>query len=767
MKHLSRTAKLLVVSALLTACWVVALAAYLDLAIFSARRTALFAVLIALVCFGIIFLVLRLLQAGLGNISRREGVVYLLLAVAMGGITLTFSPHPIRAMEIFPQRIHVESRNAPDCQPAVLAGFLSQGEFVSYNSFSIQGWQRQNNLLIAQPGQNAWSWQGFSSDVVLTFTGNANGCPVQITHGSETIVYDTIPAAAPDILVHLTFNQPAWVEWLTRLALILSLTSFFLGCILALRRVFSTSDVPQHQPWLLPNERVYLIICAAAALAAFYLATRQFGLFIVGDSTSYFSAGRSLAAGEGYIMYDGEAYDWWPPMPALLVAAGFLQKIIPLDGYLVTVNAILFTLNSAGWLLLLFALFPALNRPLLTAFVLIASFSRPLLGSSVFLLSEASFVVPITWGFVFLLRYFRTRSVNDVIAFCLCVELVTLSRYIGITFVLAAALMIFLFVRGGFFRRGLHAAAAGLFSSMMMIFWILRNRALSGSFTGWRTPAWYSFSENLQLTINTVAGWFAPRLTFLGAVLLVAPLILFIVWFIATHKDRLHPDTAPAETKTAASMVIFILVYCVYLLVSLSIVSNARIGDRLLAPIFVSLFSVIIFLINGIRWRLFAARSIAAPALTAILILSISFSGVSNLLTLAKTPVITHYDRISLYSLRGDQVLAYLKENPLKGDLPVYSNCPYCLVQFLKYYNVLIYADVKHTKTYLNSEKEPFYLVWMARTDMLAASEGGRSRKEGSYFSPLTDPAAFSDGEFSLTPLLENADGGVYLVTPR
>jgi hypothetical protein len=260
-------------------------------------------------------------------------------------------------------------------------------------------------------------------------------------------------------------------------------------------------------------------------------------------------------------------------------------------------NAILMMLTMIGWQILILSIFPTLNRLLLAILGLIVAISSAILGSSVYVLSEPGFVLSIIWGFVFLFRFFKTNSVNDAIAFCLCVELATLFRYIGLTVVLAEMLIIFVFIKGNFLQRSLSAMAAGLFSSLMGLFWVARNYYLDGSATGTRSSAWVTFQDNIELTIKTFSGWFAPHKPILVIVLLAACLAFLIYKLVTSRNQYRQLYALPPDLKIVASMVFFILIYCLFLCVSLSIVENAPIGDRLLAPVILPLLTVIVFLI--------------------------------------------------------------------------------------------------------------------------------------------------------------------------
>ena len=728
--------------------------------------------LIWLAFFLAVFLVLFFLEPIFKSMTLRDWYFYLPLSLAMGLITLTFSPKAIQAAELLPHRIHVTAINTEpaECEPVVLSSFISNGEFVSYNGLGIQGWERQEKSLVSKSVLNSWLWRGFTRDLVMTFKGQPKSCAVKITEDGKSTTYELTKTPPQDIIVHLSLVQPEWVQWVTLLSLALGLSSFFLFSIAIFRLIWKHNGVEEkfeRLQWCLPKDRIILVVIALGALFAFYFATRQFGLFLVGDSTSYYSAGRSLAAGEGYIMYDGDYYDWWPPLYATFIAGGFIQKVVPVDVYLRLMNAILFMLTMIGWQILILSVFPTLNRLLLTILGLIVAISSAILGSYVYVLSEPGFVLSSIWVFVFLFRFFKTNSINDAIAFCLCVELATLFRYIGLTVVLAEMLIIFVFIKGNFLQRSLSAMTAGLFSSLMGIFWVLRNFILSDSATGLRTPAWVTFQDNIELTINTFSGWFVPHKPILVIVLLAGSLGFFTYQFVTSRKQYPFFCALPPEMKIVAGMVFFFLIYCLYLCVSLSIVENASIGDRLLAPVILPLLTLILFLIDKIHWGSYLKQKILKSSILTLLIISMAFPGVRNLISLAKTPIITRYDRISLNSLQNDQVLAYLKENPLNNSLLVYSNCPYCLNYFLKYYNAVLFNGESYTREYLQNAQEPFYLVWFSRTDMTPETKNGVLRKERTYISERINLNDLADRHFALTSIINYWDGGIYLVAPQ
>ncbi|MBI9044761.1 MAG: hypothetical protein JEZ06_09765 [Anaerolineaceae bacterium] len=642
---------------------------------------------------------------------------------------------------------------------------------MSYNTFQIEGWNRQDTHLISNHTMNSWYWKGFSRNVVLVFLGQPNSCPVEISEDGKPTTYELSSNTTQEILVHLPLVQPDWVRWITRVSLFLTLANFFLFAIAFLRLVLKQNgenSPSERLPWCPPSDRISLIIIAIGTLIAFYFATQQFGLFLVGDSTSYFSGGRSLAAGEGYIMYDGDHFDWWPPLYATLIGGGFFQKVISVDIYIRCLNAIFYMLTMVGWQMLVLSVFPSMNRLLLTSLGLVVAFSCPILKSYVHMLSEPGFVLAIIWTFVFLFRFLKTRNINDIIAFCLFVELATLFRYIGLTVVLAEVLIIFVFIKGNFLKRCLSAIAVGLFSSLMEIFWIFHNFSVSDSSTGLRTPAVVTFQDNIRLTIETFTNWFAPYQSILMIAFLIIILAFFTYRFIMSFKQFHHFHLMPAKIKIIASIVFFISIYCLYLWISLTIVSNAFIGDRLLAPIFLQCMIVILFFIDQVKWKsLPGGKRVNQSIALTLMIISLAIPGVHNLIDLSRTPISTSYERISLYSLKDDRVLAYLKENPLNDDLLIYSNCPYCLNYSLKYYNVVLYNDANFAREYMQSVQEPFHLIWFSNVDMTLEKPNGVLREEGTYFSKLVPPEDLADRQFSLKTIMKNEDGTIYLVYPH
>ncbi len=691
------------------------------------------------------------------------------VATLLFGLYLTsYSPWKLPRTPLLPAPLTIqaleEAHPASSGNSVELLGFRADGGFISYETLRQQGdWQREGASLTApEGGQASLRWRGRVRDTVLLFRGSPDAGTVRVTWRDVSARYDLYSPTMQEIPVHDLHTPKAWERALVTLAFggLLGYASLLLVGLL-LTAWPSAQPSPQPASKGRGDWKIFPL-----AFLAFLLVTRSFGLWIVSDSSNYLSAARHFVAGQGYIALNGDTYDWWPPLYPNFLS---LLELLPFDelGLMHLLHVALFGLNLVLAARLARQMLP--ERRLFMLALALTFFSTALLSSTNALLSEPVFNLFLLGFLICLVRYLETGDARAGIFSAVFAAMVPMTRYAGVTAVIAGCLALLVVPRlktyptepslqgrrglSGVFLRLLQAFAFGLAASFPMALWIGRNYLISGWFTGPRTPSTVSFWENLHRTWVTISGWYLPGPVAPVGFGLALALLLAFLWLRWRREgiEALGPFARPAIAVPA----VFSLVYVAQLVITLSIVENAGIGDRLLSPVFVPLTFLLLFAF----WRL-------APQLPAKWMNTAAALGLSGALLVgpltswANTfdmPVTTHNGHFSIYSLKASPLIEALRAEPLDPDLPAYSNCPRCMYVFAHIHPVAEFNDTPKYRS-LPADRGPFYIVWFDEVPPVNFPFGERY--------PLPNVEDILGQPAQVQTVARVKDGAIYLVAP-
>ncbi len=710
-------------------------------------------------------------------------------ALLFGFYMLTFGPWPLSGLALLPARLDVSAtgaRNPAASGSAIeLLGFTADGQYISYNGFRETGdWLRNgNSLKTVDSAPAGLRWDGRARETVLVFRSGPDAGIVRVGWDGVKVNYDLYSPTPGEIRVHDVHAPSVWAGAVAALLGLLIGFGVLLaaGLLLAAFRDdqdIQISSVPGTHPNQPPKDFLKSLRAVlwpygflfASGVLAFLLVTRSFGLWIASDSSNYLSAARHLTAGHGYIALDGDTYTWWPPLyPGLLA----LLDLLPFSGDLAMahlLHAALFGANLALAAALARQMLP--SKPAIALGLLLAFFSSALLFSTVNLLSEPLFNLFVLGFLICLIRYLQTGEARAGIFATVLAAMVPLTRYAGVTVVIAGCALLLLYRRPGeacwketyppapslkgrgerLRLRLFQTFAFGLGASLPTAVWVGRNYLMSGSFTGPRTPSTVPLAENLRRAWTTVSGWYLPDPASAGltlALVLLATCLALRVWKDGTA--ALRPFTRPAFIVPA----VFTLVYAAQLVISLSVVENAAIGDRLLSPVFLPLTFLLLFAFWQLAPRLPAGRVnlVAGVAVAGVLLIAPLGYWARTL----SSTVNTYNAHFSIYSLGGSPLIQALHETPLDPLLPVYSNCPRCMYVFADIHPAVEFNDTPKYRS-LPGDQGPFYIVWFDEVPPLGMTYGVNY--------PLPDVAGILGKPAQIQNVVQTGDGAVYLVTP-
>lgn len=419
------------------------------------------------------------------------------------------------------------------------------------------------------------------------------------------------------------------------------------------------------------NRRVVLILLALLGMALLGWSLGQFGAGLSPDSVGYISVARGLATGHGLRLADGSLLVNQPPLYPLLLATGtVLFRVDPL-AVAPMLNVLLFgvTVGLSG--LLCVALIDATALALLgTAAIAV---SVPLVNVTLMAWSEPLFIALLAAAMVLALRYRERPTTSRLLGWALVVALASLTRYAGIALIGAGVGTIVLVSGIGWRHRVRDVVRFTVVAAAPLAAWMLRNRSISGTLTGDRSPSDSPFWQNLERSAAVLGAWFVPGAgeSVLPALVLVALALLLVGW--SWRRDGgawLGAAIARWSPVWLAAMG-----YAAFLVLTATFTGLDPLDDRLWSPAVVPLMLLVLALLERLGVLTIAAAR--APWLHDVL-------PIATLLWLV-LPLHASYGVVAQYredggsgfgdrGWRESETIAYLRAHP--NDCYVYSNEP-------------------------------------------------------------------------------------------
>ena len=419
------------------------------------------------------------------------------------------------------------------------------------------------------------------------------------------------------------------------------------------------------------NRWLALILLTLLGMTLLWSSLRQFGAGLSPDSVGYISVARHLLAGDGLRLADGTLLVNQPPLYPLLLALGAVLFRVDPIAVAPILNVLLFgaTVGLTG--LLCFVLIDSIPLALLgTAAVAV---SIPLVNVTLMVWSEPLFITLLTAAVVLALRYRERPTTARLLGWALVAALATLTRYAGIALIGAGVGTIALGSDIALRRRARDLLRFAFVAAAPLAVWMLRNRSVSGTLTGDRSPSEISLWQNLERSAVILGAWFVPAAegSMLPALLLTALALLAIGW-----SWRRDGGGWLLEASARWSPVWLVaLGYVAFLLLTASLTGLDPIDDRLWSPVVVPLMLLVVWLLERL-WRL-AVGGAGASKWHRVLPIALLLWLVRPLH--ASYGVVTQYleDGGSGFGdrhWRESETIAYLRAHP--ADCHRYSNEP-------------------------------------------------------------------------------------------
>ena len=502
------------------------------------------------------------------------------------------------------------------------------------------------------------------------------------------------------------------------------------------------------------SQRLDLMLLAAAALGAVLVLARQatYGVGMHWDSVSYVAAARNLLAGAGFREYIGSVYVK-PPLYPLLLAVVSVDVLDPRD-IAGPVNAALFGLT-------IFVIGQYLRQRMESSFLVVwaaltIALAWPLAGPAASALASPTFILLVTLTLIHTDAYLAKERTSSLVWAGVFAALAWPTRYLGAA--LPATVAIVLLLQRGTppaprVRRVRRAVGFALLTGAPMALWLVRNRLVSGTFTGPRGGGMLSWREALSAAGEVLRSWAAfdlplvewPAVALLG----LLPAVALAATCGILVRERWRTRTPSSDWLPCYVFGGFALTYFAALVASLAL--GATVLPRHFAPLYVPLLLTAAFALDRLLGR--SAPQAAAAVITAVL----CFYAAGQIEPHAREIRRANTEGLADYAnswWAPSETREWLRRNPLPGL--IFSNESVAV-----YINNDASADASPRYGYLPGTEEHLQRLlaeeapsgaWVVWFDNVYANRNYEYRRDALRVTP------------HLAPVAELADGAVFQV---
>jgi hypothetical protein len=252
----------------------------------------------------------------------------------------------------------------------------------------------------------------------------------------------------------------------------------------------------------------------------------------------------------------------------------------------------------------------------------------------------------------------------------------SMTRYVGVVAILTGAILMAVNKGVSLRRRLVRAGVFTATAALPLFLWLLHNRVIAGSTTGWRQSARIPAINNIRSMLDTVSLWFFPPVigfAMRSALLLLMATIVSLVLWLAVRRPREH---GPSVWQAASGQALWAGLFLMCLTGLASLVSFNLLQSRLLAPVFPSL--LFLLLLAADRGPDIIKLPVLRRAASFVLVILLSVW----LLVLHVKPDLSNIQMSRRFGAGGyssidwqeTELSDFLRRQPLSGR--VYSNAP-------------------------------------------------------------------------------------------
>jgi hypothetical protein len=346
-----------------------------------------------------------------------------------------------------------------------------------------------------------------------------------------------------------------------------------------------------------------ILVISILGMIVLFISTSQWGIGMSKDSTCYISGARQLLKGNGYYFdQTTKPITQWPPLFSLSLAAIGLLRVDPVDGARI-LNTLLFGANVLVIGMILKGVAGSMKTAFIGFWLALSSYVMLYIHSMAW--SEPLYIFLTLLGFTFLFHYLRQGKVRFLFYSSIFIAFAWLTRYAGISSVVAGSLMILLLGQKKFFGRLKDGALFTALSSFPMGLWLLRNHFVARSLTHRSIQFHAEYMKFFRSALKIMSFWVLPEqfseewrygaLIFFAAVLSIGS---FFVVKKMMRKNSLSFLASNDSLRVFMALLIFVVCYLTaYVANNLFVNINTGAKVRYLAPVFVAclLYALIVF----------------------------------------------------------------------------------------------------------------------------------------------------------------------------
>ena len=499
------------------------------------------------------------------------------------------------------------------------------------------------------------------------------------------------------------------------------------------------------------SQNLDLMLLAAAALGAVLVLARQvpYGVGLHWDSGNYVAAARYLLAGEGFRQYSGATYVSLTPLYPLLLAVGSFDVLDPLK-VAGPVNAALFGIT-------IFVVGQYLRRRLESRFLavwaaLTIALAAPLAGPAAVALTGAAFILLVTLTLINTDAFLAKGRTSSLVWAGVCAALAWQTRYAGGALLAAVAVMLLL-LRGAQpvqrVQRVRRAAGFLLLAGAPMALWLVRNRVVSGTFTGGRGGEVLSLPVTLSGAGEVLRSWAAfdlPLVEWQAVALLgLLPAVALAAACVMLVRGRWQART-PSDWLPCFVFGGFALAFFTVLAVSLTL-GGRYVEPRFLAPLYVPLLLTAVFALDRLLGGRAAPRTVAA-VVTAVLCVWTAGQIEPNVREVRRANAEGAFGYASPFWAHSETV-EWIRQNQLEGHILSNAALVVSIHNYASARPAAAYRFLPTTEEHLEellqswlAEARTFYVVWFEDEWLNRSHEyGNADLHESSHLEPIAELA--------------------------
>jgi len=353
-----------------------------------------------------------------------------------------------------------------------------------------------------------------------------------------------------------------------------------------------------------------LVVTGSIGIGISLFVSSKWGIGISPDSAAYISCARNLLNGLGLSTFPFDAsliqedcnpvpMTHFPPLFPLLLGIIGIFGADPLVASRWVV-ALLFGAN----IILIGFIIHQMNRSVWVAifgtFLILTS--EDMIGIHIWAIAEPLFIFLSLLGLYILACYLTSLNIRYLIYSAMATSLAFLTRFSAFSLIMTGAIAIIYLAGGALRRRIIYGTIYFLIGCFPIGLWIIRNMLLGQSATNrgfYFHPVTY---ETLITGLATISSWLVPiriPTPFKLILFLLLVLALVLVNGLTKNKEKKQNTTDVFFRKLSALLNLFILIYSVFLILSISFFdAHIRFDQRILSPIYAAVVIVIVAKMN-------------------------------------------------------------------------------------------------------------------------------------------------------------------------